>query len=83
MLGLTSVAMLRYSILDSVSIFLLFLVKFTVAMLQDVFLMPFFVIVVLLFPAKEIDPAKRLEDGTFKLTGDTGSLRYMAPGKYS
>lgn len=32
--------------------------------------------------AKEIDPSKRLEDGTFKLTGDTGSLRYMAPGTY-
>eukprot|EP00980_Cylindrotheca_fusiformis_P025064 scaffold12982_cov129-Cylindrotheca_fusiformis.AAC.12 len=29
--------------------------------------------------AKELDPSKKLEDGTFKLTGDTGSLRYMAP----
>ena len=29
--------------------------------------------------AKEVDPAKKLEDGTYKLTGDTGSLRYMAP----
>uniref|UniRef100_A0A6T6GV67 Protein kinase domain-containing protein n=1 Tax=Craspedostauros australis TaxID=1486917 RepID=A0A6T6GV67_9STRA len=29
--------------------------------------------------AKELDPQKRLEDGTFKLTGDTGSMRYMAP----
>ncbi|VEU35947.1 unnamed protein product [Pseudo-nitzschia multistriata] len=29
--------------------------------------------------AKEIDPRTRLEDGTYKLTGDTGSPRYMAP----
>ncbi len=29
--------------------------------------------------AKEVDPALKLEDGTYKLTGDTGSLRYMAP----
>ena len=29
--------------------------------------------------AKELDPKQRAEDGTFKLTGDTGSLRYMAP----
>jgi serine/threonine protein kinase len=30
--------------------------------------------------AKEIQPSKRLDDGTYNLTGDTGSLRYMAPG---
>jgi len=29
--------------------------------------------------AKEVDPDQRLEDGTYKLTADTGSLRYMAP----
>ena len=29
--------------------------------------------------AKEIDPKTKLEDGTYKLTADTGSLRYMAP----
>jgi serine/threonine protein kinase len=29
--------------------------------------------------AKELDPKKRLEDGTYNLTADTGSLRYMAP----
>ena len=29
--------------------------------------------------AKEIDPQHKLADGTYKLTGDTGSLRYMAP----
>lgn len=29
--------------------------------------------------AKEIDESKVLEDGTYHLTGDTGSLRYMAP----
>ena len=29
--------------------------------------------------AKELDPRKRLDDGTFNLTGDTGSPRYMAP----
>jgi serine/threonine protein kinase len=29
--------------------------------------------------AKELDLEKRSEEGTFKLTGDTGSLRYMAP----
>jgi serine/threonine protein kinase len=29
--------------------------------------------------AKEIDPAALLGDGTYKLTADTGSLRYMAP----
>jgi serine/threonine protein kinase len=32
--------------------------------------------------AKELDPNKRLDDGTYKLTSDTGSLRYMAPGKF-
>jgi serine/threonine protein kinase len=29
--------------------------------------------------AKEFDPAKKAADGTYKLTADTGSLRYMAP----
>ena len=29
--------------------------------------------------AREVDMRKKLEDGTFHLTGDTGSLRYMAP----
>jgi len=29
--------------------------------------------------AKEIDPSQMLADGTYKLTADTGSLRYMAP----
>jgi len=29
--------------------------------------------------AKELDESKILEDGTYNLTGDTGSLRYMAP----
>ena len=29
--------------------------------------------------AKEIDVNAKLDDGTYKLTGDTGSLRYMAP----
>lgn len=29
--------------------------------------------------AKEVDPSAELEDGTYHLTGDTGSLRYMAP----
>lgn len=29
--------------------------------------------------AKEIDPKTKLEDGTYNLTADTGSLRYMAP----
>ena len=29
--------------------------------------------------AKEVDPSTELEDGTYHLTGDTGSLRYMAP----
>lgn len=29
--------------------------------------------------AKELDPRLALDDGTYKLTGDTGSLRYMAP----
>jgi len=29
--------------------------------------------------AKEIDPGAVLKDGTYKLTGDTGSPRYMAP----
>jgi serine/threonine protein kinase len=29
--------------------------------------------------AKEIVPSQMLDDGTYKLTGDTGSLRYMAP----
>eukprot|EP00934_Nitzschia_sp_Nitz4_P001057 Nitzschia sp. Nitz4//scaffold161_size51353//39683//41162//NITZ4_006956-RA/size51353-augustus-gene-0.52-mRNA-1//-1//CDS//3329537933//1057//frame0 len=29
--------------------------------------------------AKELHIKDRLEDGTYKLTGDTGSLRYMAP----
>lgn len=32
--------------------------------------------------AKELDPKKMLDDGTYNLTADTGSLRYMAPGKY-
>lgn len=32
--------------------------------------------------AKELDPDKS-EDGLYKLTGDTGSPRYMAPGKLS
>jgi serine/threonine protein kinase len=30
--------------------------------------------------AKEFDP-KSAVDGAYKLTGDTGSPRYMAPGK--
>lgn len=29
--------------------------------------------------AKELDQSKKLEDGTYNLTGDTGSPRYMAP----
>ena len=29
--------------------------------------------------AKEVDPRTKLDDGTYKLTADTGSLRYMAP----
>jgi serine/threonine protein kinase len=29
--------------------------------------------------AKELRTNERLEDGTYKLTGDTGSPRYMAP----
>lgn len=29
--------------------------------------------------AKEIDQSKVLEDGTYNFTGDTGSMRYMAP----
>jgi serine/threonine protein kinase len=29
--------------------------------------------------AKEIDPKMKLADGTYNLTADTGSLRYMAP----
>lgn len=29
--------------------------------------------------AKELDPSKKLTDGTYNLTGDTGSPRYMAP----
>jgi serine/threonine protein kinase len=29
--------------------------------------------------AKEINPKKKLDDGTYNLTADTGSLRYMAP----
>jgi len=29
--------------------------------------------------AKELDPRKKLDDGTYNLTGDTGSPRYMAP----
>jgi serine/threonine protein kinase len=29
--------------------------------------------------AKEIDPKKMDAEGTYKLTADTGSLRYMAP----
>lgn len=29
--------------------------------------------------AKQLDEADKNEDGTYKLTGDTGSLRYMAP----
>lgn len=29
--------------------------------------------------AKELDPRKKLGDGTYNLTGDTGSPRYMAP----
>jgi len=29
--------------------------------------------------AKELDQRKRFDDGTYKLTGDTGSPRYMAP----
>lgn len=29
--------------------------------------------------AKEVDPKTKLEDGTYNLTADTGSLRYMAP----
>jgi hypothetical protein len=31
--------------------------------------------------AKELDESQKLEDGTYHLTADTGSLRYMAPGK--
>jgi hypothetical protein len=31
--------------------------------------------------AKELDVKKKLEDGTYHLTADTGSLRYMAPGE--
>lgn len=31
--------------------------------------------------AKELDESKKLDDGTYHLTADTGSLRYMAPGK--
>lgn len=31
--------------------------------------------------AKELDESKKLDDGTYHLTSDTGSLRYMAPGK--
>ena len=27
--------------------------------------------------AKEVDPQKALDDGTYHLTADTGSLRYM------
>lgn len=29
--------------------------------------------------AKELDPAKKMEDDTYQLSGKTGSLRYMAP----
>jgi len=29
--------------------------------------------------AKELDQSKILEDDTYNLTGDTGSMRYMAP----
>jgi len=29
--------------------------------------------------AKELDPKQKLDDGTYKLTADTGSPRYMAP----
>jgi serine/threonine protein kinase len=29
--------------------------------------------------AKELDLSKKLDDGTYNLTADTGSLRYMAP----
>ncbi|KAG7341161.1 serine/threonine protein kinase [Nitzschia inconspicua] len=29
--------------------------------------------------AKELDESKKLQDGTYHLTADTGSLRYMAP----
>jgi serine/threonine protein kinase len=29
--------------------------------------------------AKELDPRTKLDDGTYNLTADTGSLRYMAP----
>eukprot|EP00539_Tryblionella_compressa_P018007 CAMPEP_0178839734 /NCGR_PEP_ID=MMETSP0746-20121128/14033_1 /TAXON_ID=913974 /ORGANISM="Nitzschia punctata, Strain CCMP561" /LENGTH=343 /DNA_ID=CAMNT_0020502825 /DNA_START=46 /DNA_END=1077 /DNA_ORIENTATION=+ len=29
--------------------------------------------------AKELDPKAKLDDGTYHLTADTGSLRYMAP----
>lgn len=32
--------------------------------------------------AKELKLEKRLEDGTYKLTGDTGTMRYMAPEVY-
>lgn len=32
--------------------------------------------------AKELDPRQKLPDGTYKLTGDTGSPRYMAPEVY-
>lgn len=32
--------------------------------------------------AKELDEKAKLDDGTYHLTGDTGSLRYMAPGKH-
>lgn len=29
--------------------------------------------------AREVNEKDQLDDGTYKLTGDTGSLRYMAP----
>jgi len=32
--------------------------------------------------AKELDERKKLDDGTYNLTGDTGSPRYMAPEVY-
>lgn len=32
--------------------------------------------------AKELDPKLKNDDGTYKLTGDTGSPRYMAPEVY-
>ena len=31
--------------------------------------------------ARELQKERMLEDGTYKLTGQTGSPRYMAPGK--